>query len=569
MKPSTAKTGSQIVVDILESEGVTDVFGLTGAALIPLFDEIFRRRGPVRLINTRHEQGAMHMAEGYAKSTGKVGVVVVTSGPGATNTVTGLADANLDSVPLVVITGQVPRAYIGTDAFQEADMVGITRSCTKHNFLVKDIGDLPRILRDAFFIARSGRPGPVLVDLPKDVSASSAEVPIPSASALPLSKFVPPHDLSEMDRVADLVRAAKRPLIYAGGGVVNAGAAAELQAFARRTNIPVTLTLMGLGAYPAHDRQFIDMLGMHGSYRANMAVTHCDLLLAIGARFDDRVTGKVSEFASRARKVHLDVDPTSIGKNVKTDVHVLGDLRKMLRELASRCSRRAYADWWAELDGWNGKHPLGYRQEPGGKVLPQFVVDEVYRLTKGGAYITTEVGQHQMWAAQFYRFDKPRRWITSGGLGTMGFGFPAAVGVQFAHPGAQVVCLAGDGSFQMNQQELATVAEHRLPVKTVILNNQVLGMVKQWQDLFFGKRYANTLIPVQPDFVKLAEAYGIAGYRADTVEETKRVLKKALTSREACVVDIHVDPDEHVYPMVPAGGANKDMILSRAQEKGL
>ena len=557
------------MVDVLVDEGVDLAFGLTGGAVLPVFDALYQNRDRIRLINTRHEQGAMHMAEGYARSSGKTGVVVVTSGPGATNTVTGLADANLDSIPLVLITGQVRTDMIGTDAFQEADIVGITRSCTKHNFLVKSIGDLPRILRDAFFIARTGRPGPVLVDLPKDVSASSAEVEVPKRSSIPLSKFVPSHDPSSIDRIADLVRASKRPLIYAGGGVINAGASAALKEFAHKSRIPVTLTLMGLGAFPAHDRQFIDMLGMHGSYRANMAVTHCDLLLAIGARFDDRVTGKISEFASKARKVHLDVDPTSINKNVEVDLHVLGDLTRMLRELAARVPKKAYAEWWGQLDGWERKHPLAYRQETKGAVLPQFVIDTVYQLTKGKAYIATEVGQHQMWAAQFYKFDAPRRWVTSGGAGTMGYGFPAAIGVQFAHPKERVVCLAGDGSFQMNQQELATVAEHRLPLKTIILNNRTLGMVKQWQDLFHGKRYAHTLIPVQPDFVKLADAYGIRGYRTSTPVETVKVLKEALASDEPCLIDVRVDPEEHVYPMVPAGGANKDMILSRAQEKGL
>ncbi len=562
MKNPTPRTGSQIVVDILESEGVTDVFGLTGAAVIPLFDEIYRRKGPVHLINTRHEQGAMHMAEGYAKSTGRVGCVIVTSGPGATNTVTGLTDAYYDSVPLVVITGQVTTKMIGTDAFQEADMVGITRSCTKHNFLVKSIEDLPRILRDAFFIARSGRPGPVLVDLPKDVSVSSAVLEIPPKSSIPRTKFVPDYDPEALKRIADLVRQAKRPLIYAGGGVINAGASKELAAFAKKSGIPVTLTLMGLGAFPASDPLFIDMLGMHGSYRANMAVSHCDLLIAVGARFDDRVTNKVSEFAPHAKKVHLDVDASSVGKNVPVDDYALGDLRRMLKSLTEQVKKTTYRSWVAQLDAWKIKNPIAYRQDTKGKVKPQFVIDTVHHLTKDKAFITTEVGQHQMWAAQYCRFDKPRHWITSGGLGTMGFGFPAAIGVQFANPGALVVCLAGDGSFQMNLQELATAVEHHMPVKVIILNNRFLGMVKQWQDLFFGKRYANTRIPIQPDFVQLAKAYGVKGYRADTPEETTKVLKEALASKEACVVDIHVDADEHVFPMVPTGGSSQDMILS-------
>jgi len=563
------RTGAQMVVDLLGDEGVDLVCGLTGGAGLPVFDEFYKNRHRIRLVNTRHEQGALHMAEGYAKSTGKVGVAVVTSGPGATNAVTGLADAYLDSVPLVVITGQVGMSLVGTDAFQEADMVGITRSCTKHNFLVKHIDELPQILRDAFFIARSGRPGPVLVDLPKNVAASAAAVPYPKSSSIPLEKFVPATDWKQVERIAGLIREAKRPLLYAGGGVVNASASAALYKFARKTNIPVTLTLMGLGAYPAKDRQFVDMLGMHGSYRANLASTHCDLLIAVGARFDDRVTGKLSEFAPHAKKVHIDVDPTSVGKNVHVDAFALGDMNSILAALTRSVGSEDYEEWYRQLDAWHQKHPLGYQRSAAGPTKPQFVVEEIHRITKGDAFIATEVGQHQMWAAQYYGFDKPRRWITSGGLGTMGFGFPASVGAQFAHPQSKVVCIAGDGSFQMNLQELATVREHNLPVKVVILNNRFLGMVKQWQDMFYDSRHSITDIHVQPDFLKLADAYGVAGYRATTPAETTEVLEQALSGEGPCVVDVSVDAQEHVYPMVPAGGANKDMILSRAQDEAL
>jgi len=566
MAKTKLKTGAQMVVDVLIDEGVTMAWGVTGGAILPVYDALFLNRDKIKLFDTRHEQGAVHMAEGFAKSTGKVGVCVVTSGPGATNIVTGLADAYMDSVPLVAITGQVPTSLIGTDGFQEADVVGITRSCTKHNYLVKNIQELPQIMRDAFFIARTGRPGPVLVDIPKDIAAASAEVEIPSKPSIPLSKFVPTPDMSQIDKMAELIKHAKRPLIYAGGGVINANASEALYKFARKTNIPVTLTLMGLGAYPASDRQFIDMLGMHGSYRANMALTHCDLLIAIGSRFDDRVTGKLSEFSPNSKKVHIDVDPTSIGKNVKVDAHVLGDMRFILKDLTKKVGTKEYDAWYDELDGWNHKHPLAYKQDPKGPVLPQFAIDEIYRITKGDAYVATEVGQHQMWAAQYYKFDKPRRWLTSGGLGTMGFGFPAAIGAAFAHPNATVVDIAGDGSFQMTLQELAIVKEHELNVKTIVINNKFMGMVKQWQDLFFDKRYASTSIPAQPDFVKLAEAYGIAGYRAETSKDTTKVLEEALTKKGPCIVDVVVDAEEHVYPMVPAGGAVKDIVLSKAHQ---
>jgi acetolactate synthase-1/2/3 large subunit len=496
-----------------------------------------------------------------------VGVCIATSGPGTTNLVTGLADAAMDSVPLVAITGQVHSSMIGTDAFQEADAVGITRSCTKHNYLVKNIRELPQILRDAFFIARTGRPGPVLVDIPKDIAAASAEVPYPKYSTIPLSKLVPRPDFSQVEKMAELIKHAKRPLIYAGGGVINAGASETLYKFARKTNIPVTLTLMGLGAYPANDRQFIDMLGMHGSYRANMALTHCDLLIAIGSRFDDRVTGKISEFAPSSKKIHIDVDPTSIDKNVKVDLFALGDMNTILTALTKQVGSQDYDEWYDQIDAWQKRHPLiAHEQKTNGPVLPQFVVDEIYRLTKGDAIIATEVGQHQMWAAQHYKFTKPRRLITSGGLGTMGFGFPAAIGAAFAYPDATVIDIAGDGSFQMTLQELAVVKQYNLNVKVIVFNNMFLGMPKQWQDLFFGKRYASTYIPYQPDFVKLAECYGLKGYRANTAEDTTRVLEQAFRSKEACIVDILVDPEEHVYPMVPAGGANKEMILSVEQE---
>lgn len=568
MAKTKLKTGAQMVVDMLVEEGVEILWGLTGGAVLPIFDALYQNSDRIRLVDTRHEQGAIHMAEGYAKATGRVGVCIATSGPGATNIVTGLTDAYMDSVPLVAITGQVPSHLIGTDAFQEADVVGITRSCTKHNFLVRNIQELPQIMRDAFFIARTGRPGPVLVDIPKDIAAASAEVPYPKHSTVPLSKLVPTIDFSQVEKIAELIKHAKRPLIYAGGGVINAEASDALYKFARKTNIPVTLTLMGLGAYPANDRQFIDMLGMHGSYRANMALTYCDLLIAIGSRFDDRVTGKLSEFSPGSKKVHIDIDPTSIGKNVHVEAHVLGDMNTILASLIKQVGSQDYDDWYDQIEGWQKKHPLiAYNQKPTAPVLPQFVVDEIFRLTKGDAIITTEVGQHQMWAAQYYKFNKPRRWITSGGLGTMGFGFPAAIGAAFAFPDATVIDIAGDGSFQMTMQELAIVKQHNLNVKTIILNNKFLGMVKQWQDLFFDKRYASTSIPVQPDFVKLAECYGLKGYRAETAKDTTSVLEQVLGSKGGCIVDIVVDAEEHVYPMVPAGAANKDMVLSKEQDR--
>lgn len=557
-----------MVADMLMDEGVEIMFGITGGAVLPIFDALYHCADRIKLVGTRHEQGAIHMAEGYAKATGKVGVCIATSGPGATNLVTGLADACMDSVPLVAITGQVPTTLIGTDAFQEADIVGITRSCTKHNFLVKNIMELPQILRDAFFIARTGRPGPVLVDIPKDISAASAEVPYPKNTSIPLSKLVPKPDFSQIGKMAELIQQAKKPLIYAGGGVINANASDALYQFARKTNIPVTLTLMGLGAFPANNRQFIDMLGMHGSYRANMALTHCDLLIAIGSRFDDRVTGKISEFSPHSKKIHIDVDPTSIGKNVKVDIHTLGDMNAILAALTKLAGTKDYDEWYDELDAWHKKHPLAlFKQDPNGPILPQFVVDEVYRLTKGDAIVATEVGQHQMWSAQHYKFTKPRRLITSGGLGTMGFGFPAAIGASFAFPDATVVDLAGDGSFQMNLQELAIVKQYNLNVKVVIFNNKFLGFVKQWQDLFFGKRYASTPIPAQPDFVKLAESYGIKGYRAETPQDTTSMLEEAFKTKGPCIVDVHVDAEEHVYPMVPAGGAVKDMMFSKQDEQ--
>jgi acetolactate synthase-1/2/3 large subunit len=559
------KSGADIVVDILLEEGVTIAWGITGGAILPVYDALYKKRDKIRLIDTKHEQGAIHMAEGFAKSTGQVGVCIVTSGPGATNIVTGLADAYMDSVPIVAITGQVATSLIGTDAFQEADVVGITRSCTKHNFLIHNLAELPQIMRDAFFIARTGRPGPVLIDLPKDIAVSSADLSIPKKPSIELSRFVPEIDSNKIKVVADLIQKSKKPVIYAGGGIIHANAASELKEFVKKTNIPITLTLMGLGSFPGSDKQFIDMLGMHGSYRANMAVMECDLLIAIGSRFDDRVTGKLSEFSPQSKKVHIDVDPTSIGKNVPVDVSILGNLKTILKRLTQLSHYQEYKEWYQQLNEWNAKHPFGFDQKPNQKILPQFAISEIFRITKGQAFITTEVGQHQMWAAQFYKFDYPRHWITSGGLGTMGFGFPAAVGVQFAHPHANVIDIAGDGSFQMTLQELAVVREYKLPVKIVILNNRFMGMVKQWQDLHFEKRYASTSIPAQPDFVKLAEAYGIQGYRASTPSEATRILEKTLNRSEACLIDIIVDENEHVYPMVPAGKSVRDIVLSKQE----
>ena len=565
----TKKNGAQILLECLIKEGVDTVFGFPGGAVLPIYDALYD--SPLKHVLVRHEQGAVHMADGYARALGRPGVVIVTSGPGATNTVTGIATAYMDSIPMVVITGQVPTALIGNDAFQEADIVGITRPCTKHNYLVKDLKDLPRIIKESFYIATTGRPGPVLIDIPKDVlTAAMGELKYPEK--ITIESYQPNYKghPGQIRKALQLILSAKRPVIYAGGGVVLSNAAQELKAFAEKLGIPTTTTLMGLGGFPGTHDLFMGMLGMHGTFCANMAVTNTDCLIAIGARFDDRVTGKIDEFAPYADIVHIDIDPTSISKNVKVDIPIVGDVREVLKEMvkalpqakALKEHRKAIAEWQAQVNEWRTAHALSYKQEASGKIKPQFVIEKLYELTKGNAIITTEVGQNQMWAAQFFKYDKPRTFLTSGGLGTMGFGFPAAIGAQIAFPDRTVAVIAGDGSLQMNIQELATAVQYKLPVKVVILNNMVLGMVRQWQELFFEKRYSHTCISVAPDFVKLADAYGAVGLRAKKPSEVEQVLKEGLSVQDRPVLmDFRIDQFEGVYPMVPAGQPLNKMLL--------
>ncbi len=561
------KNGAQVFLECLLKEGVDTIFGFPGGAVLPVYDALFD--SPLRHILVRHEQGAVHMADGYARATGRPGVVLVTSGPGATNTVTGIATAYMDSIPMVVFTGQVPTALIGNDAFQEADIVGITRPCTKHNYLVKDIKDLQRIIKEAFYIAMTGRPGPVLVDLPKDVLTAPCELKYPDK--VELDSYQPNYKghPGQIKKAIDFILSSKRPVVYAGGGVILANAADELKAFSARLGIPTTTTLMGLGGFPGTHPLFMGMLGMHGTYCANMAVMNTDCLIAIGARFDDRVTGKIDEFAPYAGIVHVDIDPTSISKNVRVDIPIVGDVKNVLKDLLKAISAQGAKDfkgntkeWHSQIDSWNSTHALSYKNDPKGKIKPQYVVEKLYELTKGDAIITTEVGQNQMWAAQFFKYDRPRTFITSGGLGTMGFGFPAAIGAQIAFPDKTVIDIAGDGSLQMNIQELATAVQYKLPVKVAILNNMVLGMVRQWQEFFYNKRYSHTCISVAPDFVKLAEAYGAAGLRAKTPGEVEGVIKEALSIKgKPVLMDFRVDPAEDVYPMVPAGQPLNKMLL--------
>jgi len=560
-------TGSQILIESLKREGVEVIFGYPGGAVLNIYDEIYKTN--FRHILARHEQGAIHAADGYARSSGKVGVCLVTSGPGATNTITGLATAFMDSVPIVVFTGQVPTPLIGNDAFQEADIVGISRSCTKHNYLVKDVRDMPRIIKEAFYIASSGRPGPVLVDLPKDVLLDSANFEYPEK--VEIRGYHPTYKghIYQIKRALQLIYKAKRPVAYVGGGVVLSNASRKLYEFVTALGIPVTMTLMGLGAFPINHPLSLGMLGMHGTFRANMAVSESDLVIAIGARFDDRVTGKIDEFAPNARIIHIDIDPTSISKNVKVDIPIVGDckevLKSFLKEMETQEEETSQVGgrikpWLEQIEKWKKKHSLAYDQED--IIKPQYVVEKIGELTKGEAIIATEVGQNQMWAAQFYEFNKPRTFLTSGGLGTMGYGLPAAIGAQVANPDKTVIDIAGDGSIQMNIQELATAAQSNLPVKIVILNNAYLGMVRQWQELFFDRRYSYTCMEnIAPDFVKLAEAYGAAGFRVEKVEDVVPTLKKALEIKRPVMVDVIVEKFEGVYPMVPAGASLKQMLL--------
>ena len=565
MKPiENILTGAQILMTILQEEGVDTLFGFPGGAVIDIYDELART--PIQHILVRHEQGAVHAADGYARASGKVGVCLVTSGPGATNTVTGIASAYMDSIPLVIITGQVPTQLIGNDAFQEVDIVGITRPCTKHNYLVKRIEDLAQILKEAFYIARSGRPGPVLVDIPKDITKKRiAYTPV---EPVRLKSYNPTYqpNLWQLEKVITLIREAQRPMIFAGGGVILSKGSSELTAFARKTLMPVTTSLMGMGAFPGTDPLCLGMIGMHGTYRANMATGACDLLIAVGVRFDDRVTGRTDAFAAQAKIVHIDIDPTSIRKNVLVSLPLVGDCRITLSELNRLIESIDFGDlaeqrrsWLDKIDQWKQTGALNYDQTT--VIKPQYVVETLYRLTQGQAIITTEVGQNQMWAAQYYHFDHPDHFITSGGLGVMGFGLPAAIGAQVAQPEKLVVDIAGDGSIQMNIQEMATAIQYGLPVKVVILNNRYLGMVRQWQELFYDKRYACTNMEYAPDFVKLAEAYGALGLRATTPDQVESVLKQGLSSPQAAIMDFWVEREECVYPMVPAGATLTEMLL--------
>jgi len=555
-----------VLFNALHQENVDTIFGFPGGAVLDIFDELYRRK--INNILVRHEQGAIHAADGYARASGKVGVCLVTSGPGATNTVTGIANAFMDSIPVVVLTGQVATSLIGGDAFQEVDITGITRPCTKHNFLVRRIEDLGRTIREAFHIARSGRPGPVLVDIPKDITRSQIE-----DSSISWSINLPDNgkksDIKEgCAKALDMIRKAEKPLVITGGGVMLGRAWDELRTFVKTLNIPITTTLMGLGGFPASDPQWLGMPGMHGTYYANMAISHCDLLIAIGMRFDDRVTSKIDAFAPHAKVIHIDIDPASIDKFVKTHLSITSDCKPVLRLLNQLIVDNKVAipvaqtkAWHDRIDAWKKHAPLSYCQSD--KIKPQYVVETLYRLTDGKAIITTEVGQNQMWAAQFYRFDFPNTFISSGGLGTMGYGFPAAIGAQVACPDKVVVDIAGDGSIQMNIQELATAVNYNLPVKIVILNNGFLGMVRQWQEFFYEKRYSHSNIRNVPDFVKLAEAYDAVGLRATRPEEVEATLRKGLDTNRTVVMDFHVEPEEGVYPMVSPGAALTDMVLRK------
>ena len=562
-------TGAQAIVKCLEEQGVEVMFGFPGGVIIDLFDEL--EKSDITNVLVRHEQAAVHAADAYARVKGDVGVALVTSGPGATNTVTGIASAYMDSIPLVVLTGQVPTALIGNDAFQEVDIIGITRPCTKHNYLVKDPNQLVHTIREAFYVARTGRPGPVLVDLPKDVTMGKVDFTEPKP--IRMQTYRPtyePHP-GQIAKACKEILKAKKPVIYAGGGVIASNSNEEMTELATKLNIPVTMTLMGLGAFPGTHKLSMGMLGMHGTYYANMAVSQSDLLIAIGARFDDRVTGRLDAFAPHAKIIHIDIDPTSISKNVKVDIPIVADCKHALtamnrwfdvqEDFKEKEQEEKLAAWNDEINDWKRKHPLGFIEE-GDIIKPQFVVQKLHELTKGEAIITTEVGQNQMWAAQFYHFNHPRRFMTSGGLGVMGYGFPAAIGAQMAAPDKVVIDVAGDGSIQMNIQELATARQYKCPVKIAILNNGYLGMVRQWQELFYDKRYAGTNLEVGPDFVRLAEAYGAVGLRATKVSEVVPVIKEALATDNTVFMDFVIAREEGVFPMVPAGKATTEMLLA-------
>ncbi|MDD3553964.1 MAG: biosynthetic-type acetolactate synthase large subunit [Deltaproteobacteria bacterium] len=564
----TKMAGKQIIVEALKKEGVEVIFGYPGGAIIDIYDAL-AKDGSIKHVLVRHEQGAAHAADGYARATGRVGVCLVTSGPGATNAVTGIATANMDSIPIVVLTGQVPTALIGNDAFQEVDIVGITRPCTKHNYLVKNVKDLPRILKEAFYVAKSGRPGPVLVDIPKDVQNAVTDFNYPETITLRSYDPVKEPHIKQIEKACRQMEESKKPVLYVGGGVISSGAHEELRALAEEINCPVTTTLMGISGFPGTHPQNLGMLGMHGTYCANMAMANTDLIIAIGARFDDRVTGKIEAFAPHAKIIHVDVDPTSIQKNVRVDIPIVGDckltLAKMLKCLKDNGSKpeawqAKHQAWWEQLRAWEKRHPLTYKKDPN-IIKPQYVIERLYEMTKGRAIITTEVGQNQMWTAQFYKFDQPRTFLTSGGLGTMGYGLPAAIGAQMAFPDKLVIDMAGDGSIQMNIQELATAMQEKLPIKIVILNNQFLGMVRQWQELFYEKRYVATDFEFTPDFIKIAEAYGAKGIRATNPDDVDKVLKEGLEYPGLAIMEFVIAREEGVFPMIPAGKAHTEMLL--------
>jgi acetolactate synthase-1/2/3 large subunit len=565
-------TGAEILVRCLKDEGVKYVFGYPGGAVLHIYDALYKQ-DDVQHILVRHEQGAAHAADGYARSTGKPGVVLVTSGPGATNAVTGIATAYMDSIPLVIITGQVPTPAIGSDAFQEVDSVGITRPCVKHNFLVKDVKDLATTIKKAFYIATTGRPGPVVVDVPKDVTAHKTDYVYPNSVALRSYKPVVEGHPGQIKKAVEIILAAKRPMIYSGGGVILGEASESLTEFTRMLGYPITNTLMGLGAYPATDKQFIGMLGMHGTYEANMAMHDCDTLIAIGARFDDRVVGKVELFSPGSKKIHIDIDPASISKSVRVDVPIVGSVDNVLKEMIKlikaakiRPDQSALKSWWKQIDEWRAKDCLRYDHKSK-LIKPQYVLETLYKLTKGDAFVTSDVGQHQMWAAQFYKFDKPRRWINSGGLGTMGFGLPSAMGVQLAHPKSTVCCVTGEASIIMCIQELSTCKQYGLPIKIINLNNRYMGMVRQWQEFFYKGRYSHSYMDALPDFVKLAESFGHVGMKVEKPADVEPALKEALKLKDRLVfMDFITDQTENVYPMIEAGKAHNQMHLSPDRE---
>ena len=567
--------GADIVIKALVDQGVDVVFGYPGGAVLPIYDSLFKQNA-LRHILVRQEGGAVHAAEGYARSTGKVGVVLVTSGPGATNAVTGLTDALMDSVPVVCLTGQVPTHLIGNDAFQEADTTGITRPCTKHNYLVKDVNDLARVLHEAFYVAKSGRPGPIVVDLPKDVLFATGNYVGPQQVG---HKTYRPQTKPDPARIAEAVKmiaAAKRPLFYGGGGLVNSGleACARFTEFVRLVDAPCTLTLMGLGALPASDPHFLGMVGMHGMYESNMAMHDCDLMIAVGSRFDDRVTGRLSAFSPGSKKIHIDIDPSSINKNVRVDLPVLGDCNEVMgallaawKKAAPHSDTKARHAWWRKIDAWRARNCLRYDGSRRDLIKPQYALERLYALTRErDPFVTTEVGQHQMWAAQFFKFDKPYHWMTSGGLGTMGYGLPAAVGVQVAHPDSLVIDIAGEASILMNIQEMSTIAQYRLPVKAFILNNHYMGMVRQWQELLHGGRYSESYTAALPDFVKLADAFGAAGRRVERPDELDDAIMQMIEEPRAVILDVVVDQAENCFPMIPAGAAHNEMLLGPADK---